>query len=253
MRIQNLVTLLGLWVVLVSNTWAAPLKVLTTGAFKSVLMDMVPAFEARTGHQVEVKNETAGALLKMIAAGETFDLVVLTPGALKTLAQEGKVDAASVASIAKVGIGVAVKAGAPKPALSSVDDFKAALRQVQKVAWIDPTSGGSSGIYLEKLFGQMGLMEMVKPKSVMVFGGLVANKLVTGEADLAIHQISEILPVQGAELVGPLPETIQSYTTYGGAWSPMAKNLAGAREFLNMMTSPQAQQVIERKGMQKVP
>ena len=99
----------------------------------------------------------------------------------------------------------------------------------------------------------MGLMEMVNPKSVMVFGGLVANKLVTGEADLAIHQISEILPVQGAVLVGPLPEAIQSYTTYGGAWSPTAKNLAGAREFLNMMTSPQAQQVIERKGMQKVP
>ena len=98
-------------------TRADTIKVLTTGAFKQVVVALVPAFEVRTGHKVEVQNDTAGALAKRIAAGESFDVLVLTPGGLKTLATEGKVTASSVATLAKVAIGVAVKAGAPQPAI----------------------------------------------------------------------------------------------------------------------------------------
>jgi len=231
---------------------ADTIKVLTTGAFKQVVVALVPAFEARTGHKVEVQNDTAGALARRIQGGESFDVLVLTPAGLKTLAAEGKVTAESVAPLAKVAIGVAVKAGAPRPALASVEDFKQAVLAARKVAYIDPAAGGSSGIYLDGLFQRMGIAEAVRAKAVLVPGGLVADKLVSGEADLAIHQISEILPVQGAQLVGPLPEAIQNYTTYAGAVSSSSSHPPAALAFLANLTGTEAAQTIRAKGMQPV-
>jgi molybdate transport system substrate-binding protein len=232
---------------------ADTIKVLTTGAFKQVVVALVPAFEARTGHKVEVQNDTAGALSKRIAAGESFDVLVLTPAGLKTLATAGKVTADSVAPLAKVAIGVAVKAGAPQPAMSSVEDFRQAVLAARKVAYIDPAAGGSSGIYLDGLFQRMGIAEAVRAKAVLVPGGLVANRLVSGEADLAIHQISEILPVAGAQLVGPLPEAIQNYTTYAGAVSAASRHPQAALAFLATLSGAEAAQTIRAKGMLPVP
>lgn len=247
-------TLLLPTLVLTANlAQADTIKVLTTGAFKQVVVALVPAFEARTGHKVEVQNDTAGALGRRIAAGESFDVLVLTPAGLKTLAAEGKVTAESVAPLAKVAIGVAVKAGAPQPALASVEDFKQAVLAARKVAYIDPAAGGSSGIYLDGLFQRMGIAEAVRAKAVLVPGGLVADKLVSGEADLAIHQISEILPVQGAQLVGPLPEAIQNYTTYAGAVSAASRHPQAALAFLATLSGAQAAQTIRAKGMVPVP
>jgi len=228
---------------------ADTLKVLTTGAFKQVVVAMVPAFEARTGHKVDVQNDTAGALAKRVAAGETFDVIVLTPGGLRPLAAEGKVVPDSVVLLARVGIGVAVKAGAPKPAVGTVDEFKQAVIAARKIAYIDPAAGGSSGIYLDGLFQKMGIAEAVRAKAVLVPGGLVAERLVSGEADLAIHQISEILPVQGAVLVGPLPDSIQNFTTYAGALSPRAGNAEAARVFLASLSGESAKETIRAKGM----
>lgn len=228
---------------------ADTLKVLTTGAFKQVVVALVPAFEARTGHKVDVQNDTAGALVKRIAAGETFDVLVLTPAALKPLATEGKVTANSVIPLAKVAIGVAVKAGAAQPAMGSTEDFKQAVLAARKVAYIDPAAGGSSGIYLDGLFQRMGIAEAVRAKAVLVPGGLVADKLVSGEADLAIHQISEILPVQGAQLVAPLPEAIQNYTTYAGAVSANSQHQQSAQAFLTTLSGTEAAQTLRTKGM----
>ncbi|MCZ8294053.1 MAG: substrate-binding domain-containing protein [Hylemonella sp.] len=231
---------------------ADTIKVLTTGAFKQVVVALVPAFEARTGHKVEVQNDTAGALAKRIQGGESFDVLVLTPAGLKTLAAEGKVTAESVAPLAKVAIGVAVKAGTPQPPMASVEDFKQAVLAARKVAYIDPAAGGSSGIYLDGLFQRMGIAEAVRAKAVLVPGGLVADKLVSGEADLAIHQISEILPVQGAQLVAPLPEAIQNYTTYAGAVSARSSHPQAALAFLANLTGTEAAKTIRAKGMQPV-
>lgn len=241
--------LLPILIFTTTSTRADTIKVLTTGAFKQVVVALVPAFEARTGHKVEVQNDTAGALARRIHGGETFDVLVLTPAGLKTLATEGKVTASSVAPLAKVAIGVAVKAGARQPAMVSVEDFKQAVLAARKVAYIDPAAGGSSGIYLDGLFQRMGIAEAVRAKAVLVPGGLVADKLVSGEADLAIHQISEILPVQGAQLVAPLPEAIQNYTTYAGAVSAASPHLQAAQAFLITLTGAEAVQTIRAKGM----
>lgn len=228
---------------------ADTIKVLTTGAFKQVVVALVPAFEARTGHKVEVQNDTAGALAKRIAGGEGFDVLVLTPAGLKTLAAEGKVVPASVTPLAKVAIGVAVKAGAAQPPMGTVEDFRQAVLAARKVAYIDPAAGGSSGIYLDGLFQRMGIADAVRAKAVLVPGGLVADKLVKGEADLAIHQISEILPVQGAQLVAPLPEAIQNYTTYAGGASATSRHAQAAQAFLAALSGAEAAQTIRTKGM----
>lgn len=228
---------------------ADTLKVLTTGAYKQVLMALVPGFEARTGHKLEVDNDTAGALSRRIAAGETFDVLVLTPGGLKPLAANGKVVPDSVTALGRAAIGVAVKDGTPLPAMGTVEEFKQAVLNAKKVAYIDPAAGGSSGIYLDGLFQRMGIAQAMRAKAVLVPGGLVATRLVSGEADLAIHQISEILPVAGVTLVGPLPEAIQNYTTYAGAVSGSTSKAQAARDFLATLSGPQAQEVLRSKGM----
>jgi molybdate transport system substrate-binding protein len=228
---------------------AATIKVLTGGAFKQVIMALVPGFEARTGHKIEVQNDTAGALQKRIAGGEAFDLAVITPPVLQTLATQGHVVAGSILPLAKVAIGVAVKSGAPQPPMATVEDFKKAVLDARKVAYVDPAAGGSSGIYLDRLFKRMGIADQVKAKAVLVPGGLVAQRLVNGEADLAIHQISEILPVKGVTLVGPLPEAVQNYTTYAGALSSHAAQRDAAQAFLDTLSGPEAAQVLRGKGM----
>jgi molybdate transport system substrate-binding protein len=231
-----------------TSALAADIKVLTTGAFKPVVTALVPAFEARTGHRVEVVNDTAGAVAKRVADGEAFDVLVLTPAPLQALAQAGTVGAP--VRLAQVAIGVAVKQGAPLPDVSSVAAFQKALLAARAVATIDPAAGGSSGIYLWQLFEKMGIAAQLQPKAVLVPGGLVAQRLVTGEADLAIHQISEILAVPGATLVGPLPAEIQNRTVYAGAVGTKARDAAAAQDFLTTLSGPAAAQVLKDKGME---
>lgn len=228
---------------------ADTIKVLTTGAFKQVVLALVPPFEARTGHRVEVVNDTAGAIVKRVNGGESFDVLVLTPSALAPFTKDGRVVPDSVVTLAKVAIGVAVKEGAPRPALATVDDFKRAVLSARKVAYIDPAAGGSSGIYLDGLFKRLGIAEAVAPKAVLVPGGLVADRLVTGEADLAIHQVSEILPVAGVTLVGTLPEEIQNYTTYGAALASGAAGSEAARSFLRGLAGAEGKDAVRAKGM----
>ena len=176
-------------------------------------------------------------------------MLILPPIAINALAAEGKVDAKGVLPVAKVAIGVAVKSGMPHPPLETVEQFKAAVLGARQVAYIDPASGGSSGIYLHGLFERLGISEAVRSKAVLVPGGLVAQRLVTGEADLAIHQVSEILPVKGVDLVGVLPEAIQSYTTYAVGISTNSSLGAPAKSFMALIASPASMATIRGKGM----
>ena len=144
----------------------------------------------------------------------------------------GSLEKGTAKNVAKVGIGVAVPLNAPKPAISSVDGFKAMLHSQAKIAYIDPKSGGSSGLYLARLFDKLGVSEEVAKKSVLVNGGLVGTKLIEGEATVAIHQISELLAVEGIQFVGALPAEIQSYTTYVAA---MAKNSQNTKDSLELI------------------
>jgi len=229
---------------------AAELKVLTAGAFKPVVAALAPVFEGQTGHTVRIENDTAGALARRIGNGEAFDVVVLTPAAMEPLEQAGRVARGSSVRLARVAIGVAVKQGAPLPAIGSESALRQALLAARAVAYIDPAAGGSSGIYLAQLFQRMGIVAQIAPKAVLVPGGLVAQRLVSGEADLALHQISEILAVPGVTLVGPIPAEVQNYTVYAGGLAATSADLPAARAFLELLAGERAKTVLKDKGME---
>ena len=248
-------TLLGLAMVMMAagaprGAAAAEIKVLTAGAFKQVLLALVPDFEKTTGHKVTVENDTVGALSKRIGGGEAFDLAVLTPAAVNDLSAKGKFVVGSGQGLARVGVGVVVKEGAPKPDIGSVEAFKQALRAAKSVAYIDPAAGGSSGIYVAGLLDKLGLAAEVKPKAKLIHGGAVAEHIARGEAELGIHQISEILPVKGITLVGPLPAEIQNYTVYAAGLGANGKETEAARALLKALSGPAAAAVLKAKGME---
>ena len=247
------IVLLGLAMVLMAagaprGAAGAEIKVLTAGAFKQVLLALVPDFERTSGHKVTVENDTVGALTKRIAGGEAFDLAVLTPKAVDDLAKEGKFAAGSRANLAQVGVGVVVKDGTPKPDIGSVAAFKQALLAAKSVAYIDPAAGGSSGIYVGKLLERLGIAAEVNAKAKLIQGGEVASHVVDGEAEIGIHQISEILAVQGAVLVGPLPAEIQNFTVYSAGVGSAAKD--GASALVKFLAGPHAGPIIKAKGME---
>lgn len=235
---------------LAASVLAADIKVLTAGAFKPVVVALAPDFERQTGHRLVIDNDTAGALARRIAGGEQFDLVVLTDAAIAQLARDGKLAPGASAPLGRVGIGVAVKRGAALPDIGSVESFRRALLGSRAVAYIDSAAGGSSGVYLDQLFDKMGIAAQVKAKAVLVPGGLVAQRVVSGEADIAIHQISEILAVPDAVLVGPIPAAIQNYTAYAGGVAAGARDPGAARALLAMLRDEAARAAMQARGME---
>jgi molybdate transport system substrate-binding protein len=218
---------------------------------KSVVVALAPEFEAKTGHKLVIDNDTAGGLARRIKAGEAFDVTIITPAVIEDLAKDGKIVAASTARIAKVGIGVAVKDGAAKPAIGTVEEFKQALLAARTVGYIDPKAGGSSGIYFDKLLEKLGIADAVRAKAKLKAGGYVAELIVSGEVDLAVHQISEILPVKGVTLVGPLPADIQNFTVYMAGVATGARDTTAAVDLVAFLGGPSATAVLQTRGLER--
>jgi molybdate transport system substrate-binding protein len=228
---------------------ASEIKVLTAGAFKQVVLALVPDFQKQTGHKIIVENGTTGELQKRIDGGEAFDVVVITPAVVDAYIANGKVARGSKVMLASVGVGVVVKEGAPKPDISTVEAFKNALLNAKSVAYIDPASGGSSGIYVDRLLVKLGIADQIKPKAKLKQGGYVAELIASGEAELGIHQISEIVPVKGVTLVGPLPKEIQNTTTYAAGLNASTMDKEGADKLIKYLSGPDAAAVLKTKGM----
>jgi len=229
---------------------ASEVHLLTTGAFKQVATALIPQYEAQSGNKVVVENDTAGGIIRRIETGEPFDLVVLTSQAVGDLVTEGKLVSDSSTDLAKVGIGVAVKAGAAHPNFGDPDAFKQMLLKAKSIAYIDPRAGGSSGIYLAGLIDRMGLTRKLRRKTVLVNGGLVADKVASGEAEIGLQQISELSAAKGVEMLGPLPRAIQSYTIYGAGINVKAAEPVAAKALLDVFAGPAAAAVLQAKGMQ---
>jgi molybdate transport system substrate-binding protein len=232
-----------------TSTLAAEIKVLTAGALKSLVVAAAPEFERETGHRLVVAGDTAGGLTRRVLGGEAFDLVIGTREGIDALAGKGKLDAAPVAPLARIGIGVAVREGAPRPDIRTVDSFRQALLDARAVAYIDPAAGGSSGIYLSQLFERMNIGDRIKRKTVLVSGGLVAQKLVDGQADIALQQISELLGVPGVTVLGPIPEEIQHVTTYVAAVGAASADKAAARALVEHLLRASTRRLAAERGM----
>lgn len=238
-------------VIMSQPSQAAEITVISGGAFKQVLTPLAAQYEKESGNKVAVTYRTVGQHLKLIRDGqESFDVAVLTPEAIDGLVKDGKAVPGSRADLARTGVGVVVKAGAPLPDISTVEAFKRALLAAKSVAYIDPAAGGSSGIYVGKLLERLGIAKEVNAKAVLVQGGEVATHIADGEAEIGIHQISEILPVKGVTLVGPLPAEIQNFTVYAAGVSTAAKDAAAATSLVKFLAGPHALPIIKAKGME---
>jgi molybdate transport system substrate-binding protein len=230
---------------------ADEIMVVSGGAFKQVLTPLAAQYERESGNKVALTYQTVGQHLALIRDGkEDFDVAILTPDAIDALAKEGRIVPGSRADLAKTGIGVVVKAGAPLPDISNDAAFKQALLAAKSVAFIDPKAGGSSGIYVEGLLARLGIAEEINAKAVLVYGGAVADHIADGEAEIGIHQISEILPVAGTTLVGPLPPDIQNYTVYAAGIATAAKDAAAVQALVKFLSGPEALALIKAKGME---
>ncbi len=179
-------------------------------------------------------------------------MAVITPAVSRSLPAPAKLPPAAGSISPAVGVGVVVKEGAPKPDVSTVDAFKRALLAAKSVAYIDPASGGSSGIYIDKLLERLGIADQVRPKAKLKKGGHVADLIVSGEAELGLHQISEIVPVKGATLVGPLPKEIQNTTTYAAGLERVHRKTRTRRRRLmqDVLWCRAAAAVLKSKGME---
>ena len=228
------------------------IKMLHAGAFTQVVRAVVPEYEKASGNKVVLHRDTAGALTKLIEGGEAFDLAIMTPDAIDKLTAKGKFVAGSRRDLARVGVGVVGKEGARKPDVATVDAFKQALLSAKTVAYIDPHAGGSSGIYVAGLLEKLGIATEVNAKATLIHGGAVATHIAKDVAELGVHQISEILPVKGIVLVGPLPAEIQNYTTYSVAVGANAKQAEAAKALIAAFASADNAAMIRSKGLEPV-
>src|SRR5262245_45833233 len=219
-------------------TNAAEMRLLITTAMKAAIDELGPAFEKTAGHKLTITYGPSGALAKRIAGGEGVDLVILA-GGIDDLIKQGRIVADSRRDVARVRIGVAVRKGAPKPDIGTVESFKQTLLKAKSIAYVDPAAGGASGIYLAKMLERLGILKEVKVSAIVA----------RGEAEIGLQQISEIMSVPGAELVGPLPDELQTVTIYTAGVPSAAKEVAGARALISFLTTPAAAAVYKTKGL----
>ncbi len=244
--------LLGICLLVLSGEplLAANIKLLTTGAPKPVAQDIIPGFEKQTGHKVTIVNDTAGAVLQRIKDGEKFDVVINTQKAIDTLSDLGIVTMESVVPLARVGIGVAVPLSAPLPNLYSVDAFRQTLLAAHAIAYMDPTTGATSGIYLKGLFQSLGIATEVERKAVLVRSGSSAERVARGDADIALQQASELKLVPSVRFVGLIPPPIQNWTIYTGAINAKTTERDAAAALLAALSDPGNEPILKRRGLE---
>ncbi len=219
---------------------AQELRVLSGGAAKSLVDPLAASF---TGSPVKVEYQPMGRLVQSLADGAQVDVVIVTLETLPQLEKKNQV-ARGATPIARVGIGVAVKDDAPLPDVSTVEAFRKALLAAKSVVYIDPKVG-TSGKHVAEVLSRLGISEEINRKATLGQGGYIVEPVGRGEIELGIHQISEILPVKGVKLAGPLPAELQKYTTYAAA--PVKPSRA-ALDFIDHLTGPQAKRRLAQAG-----
>ena len=228
---------------------AAEIKVFSTVGVKSVLEDLVPKFEKATGHKLAITWSTASLLAKRVQAGEQADALILIKGNLETLQKEGKIMPGTDVIFSKSIFAVGVKAGAPKPDISTPDALKQALLASKAVSYTDPATGGASGVYTAKQIAKLGITEQMKGKTKHpASGGFSGSLLVDGQADIAINSKPELLSVPGVEVVGPLPGDIAYPVIYAAGVQSGAAQADAAKALVKYLMSPEAQDVFKAKG-----
>ena len=225
---------------------AADLKVISTIGVKSFVEEVAPQFERTTGHKLSIKFGTAIVLKREIEAGETFDVAIMTATVADDLIKQGRLVAATRTDVARGGIGVAVRAGLPKPDISTVDALKKALLDAKSITY---AKEGASGIYFAGVIQKWGLTDALKGK-ILLGAGNVGEIAARGEADLAVQLVTELISVKGLELVGPLPAEVQSWVVLTAGVNSKLSEPGAAMDFIKFLTAPAAVPVLKAKGLE---
>jgi molybdate transport system substrate-binding protein len=224
-------------VLAVGAAQAEEIRVLSGGAAKALVEPLAESFKGANTALVEFT--PMGPLTARLAKGEAIDMVIVTSDVLERLEAEGKLPKGIGRPIARVGVGVAVNEKAPSPDISTADAFKRTVLAAKSVVYIDPKIG-TSGKHVAEVFQRLGITEAVKAKETLGTGGYIVEPVGRGVIELGIHQISEIIPVKGVRLVGPLPEELQKYTVYVAVPVPGTPRAAAVNAFIAHLTGPAA-------------
>lgn len=221
---------------------------------RQVMIELEPRFERATGHTLEVTFDASGTITKRIERGEKTDVVMLARDALDRLVEDCRLVPGSEVDLALSVAGVAVRRGATKPDISTPAAFRSALIEAKTIARPDPALGGASGMHIAKVLERLGIAEQVIAKSVIVStpgdertmpGWLVAD----GRAEIALHQVQELLAIPGIELVGPFPAELEETFVFSAGILASSSRAAAARQLLDFLRTPEAMAVIRAKGM----
>lgn len=224
---------------------AADIKVLSSNPVKEPLLALATAFETSSGHKVVVGFGGTDALARRVSDGEAVDVVIVSNESIDRLIAAGKLASGSRADLAKVGVGIALRAGLPKPDVSSAEAVKQAVLAAKSVAY----SSGPSGYYIVEMLRRMGIADQIKDKVKQPASGVQVGEMVArGEADLGFQQVTELVHVKGIDYLGPLPPEIQNITVYSAGLHGTASDAAKA--FVRFITAPDAASVIRKSGME---
>ena len=228
------------------GVYAAEIKVLSTMALRSVMEQLIPDFERASGHRIVIEYDTANIMANRVRAGEPVDLAMLTPALLDELAKLGRTAAGSNVTIARSGVGIAVRAGTPRPDIGTPEALKRVLLDAKSIAY---TSSGQSGTYFAGLIERLGIAAEIKAKAKIPAGGSTGELVVKHEAEMAVQQMPELLATPGLEVV-PLPPQLQNMTAFAAGVGAAAQQAENAQALIRFLTTPAAARVIKAKGME---
>jgi molybdate transport system substrate-binding protein len=221
-------------------------NVFCTLGLRSVLVDIAPTLANRDGAKFSASYQSSIALMDRIANGEAADLAIITDAAIETLIGEGKVLRDSRRDLASSAIGLAVRAGAPSPDIGTPAALKRALLAAKSVTY---TVTGASGIHFAQVIERLGIAEEIKAKAI-VRDGLAGALAASGEVEIAVQQLSELMQVKGIDLIGPLPPQLQKLTVFSAGIFTAAKDPAGAVALLAVLSTPETAAIIKAKGLE---
>jgi molybdate transport system substrate-binding protein len=226
---------------------ADDVKVLSTFGMRQVLNEIAPQFERAAGHKLAIQYGSSAGLKRQIEGGETFDLAIITPPVIDDLTKRGKVAVGTSAVIARSGMGVAVRAGDPKPDISSVDAFRRALVNAKSISY---TPGGTTGSHLGKVLTRLGIAEEVKAKTrPEPTAERIAQAVAQGEVELGFTAISTILATRGVALLGPFPPDLQDYIVYTAGVSAASKERESTKTLIDLLRTEGAISVMKATGL----
>ena len=226
---------------------AAEITILTNMGVVSAVRDLAPAFERISGHKVIVQFEVGTAFVQKLNANAPADLVTHYPEAIDEVIKTGKVVAGTRTNFARGGIGAVVRAGAPKPDISTPEAFKRSMLAAKSIAY---SRAGASGVYMAKLIARLGIADQMKDKTRLIEGMPVADAVAKGEAEIGLQQINTMQGVPGTDYVGPLPGDLQDYIRFAAGLLVIAKEPDAAKAMLAFIATPEAAPLIRKSGME---